>query len=538
MKAIAEIPKSGNLVVPMENRSEGNEQGLSSDTQSARQNTSTFGFDFGKTDILPETEPNKDLPRDLQNRMESSFGTDFSNVAIHKNSNRATDLNALAFTQGNAVHFAPGEFNPNSNKGKNLIGHEFAHVVQQWSGVVGPTSVMGKGLPLNDNKGLEREADEMGKKGVKGEKSNFLNFSRFSNLSNLSQPIQRYTKLVGKPYDRVSDDGKLAVDDHTKDAWAESSNIVKSNKVLDALKSKAKIKELSTKLTVPVPGKPKAKPKKLKKFKMIDKATNSEVDLTDDCGDACQELLGGKSTVSESFVAANKRGKTDEFTSPAVYKGDDNAAGGIVSTTEKLSSQICIRIMKREFGLKLTRIKALKKWSKLSKKERKRLSKKYGINQYAAPMVGQGVTIGSERDMPGATSGGYNFHFGFALLSSKRDYISLEDFDSSGLKYYFKMYGPTSKKQSFAEEPDNRSALGNKTTTIVVQRPESLTGEINADKVRFKSRPSKSTAKGTLSKGTKLKIIRRGNNWMKIKILSGSHKDKSGWILNNFFTDT
>lgn len=131
--------------------------------------TAPIGFDFGKMPVTPPERQHPDLPLDLQMNMESSFGQDFSGVDIHRNSQQAQHMNALAYTQGESIHFAPGEFNPHSERGRNLIGHEFAHIVQQRSGVVQPTAVLGKGLEINDNQGLENEADTLGRKAVQGE---------------------------------------------------------------------------------------------------------------------------------------------------------------------------------------------------------------------------------------------------------------------------------------------------------------------------------------------------------------------------------
>lgn len=124
----------------------------------------------------PATEPtpvqlkkNENLPEDLQTNMEHSLGHDFSNVNIQKDSQEAADMHARAFTKGDSVHFARGEFDPHSEQGKNLIGHEFTHVAQQRSGAVQPTRIMGKGLQLNDNQGLEHEADHFGRKAAKGD---------------------------------------------------------------------------------------------------------------------------------------------------------------------------------------------------------------------------------------------------------------------------------------------------------------------------------------------------------------------------------
>ncbi len=84
-----------------------------------------------------------------------------------KNSSIPTDTDALAFTQGDSVHFAPGQFKPETKKGQELIGHEFAHVVQQREGKVKANKQIGK-FPINDNKDLEKQADEQGKKAADG----------------------------------------------------------------------------------------------------------------------------------------------------------------------------------------------------------------------------------------------------------------------------------------------------------------------------------------------------------------------------------
>ncbi|MEM9885314.1 MAG: DUF4157 domain-containing protein [Bacteroidota bacterium] len=66
--------------------------------------------------------------------MSNAFGTDFSNVRVHTDSNAIQmnqGLNARAFTHGSDVYFNKGEYSPNSDSGKRLLGHELTHVVQQ-----------------------------------------------------------------------------------------------------------------------------------------------------------------------------------------------------------------------------------------------------------------------------------------------------------------------------------------------------------------------------------------------------------------------
>jgi len=100
------------------------------------------------------------LPKNVQAKMESALNTSFSNVNVHTDSSKASDVGALAYTQGNDIHVAPGQFKPDSSEGQKLIGHELGHIVQQREGRVQPTGEIG-GLPLNDNPGLEHEADQV-----------------------------------------------------------------------------------------------------------------------------------------------------------------------------------------------------------------------------------------------------------------------------------------------------------------------------------------------------------------------------------------
>lgn len=74
------------------------------------------------------------MEKSTQNEMESGFGTNFSNVTIHTDSNAvqmSEELGAHAFTHGNDVYFNNGKYNPNTKEGKHLLAHELTHTVQQ-----------------------------------------------------------------------------------------------------------------------------------------------------------------------------------------------------------------------------------------------------------------------------------------------------------------------------------------------------------------------------------------------------------------------
>jgi hypothetical protein len=74
------------------------------------------------------------LEADVRADMEDQFGHNFESVRVHSDgpaAESARDVDALAYTVGSHVVFAPGEYAPNSDDGRQLLAHELAHVVQQ-----------------------------------------------------------------------------------------------------------------------------------------------------------------------------------------------------------------------------------------------------------------------------------------------------------------------------------------------------------------------------------------------------------------------
>ncbi|SRR5216684_3058924 len=77
------------------------------------------------------------LDSQVQRKMESAFGVDFSAVRVHTDGeahalNEA--VNAAAFTTGQDIFFRQGEYRPHSSSGQELLAHELTHVVQQSGG--------------------------------------------------------------------------------------------------------------------------------------------------------------------------------------------------------------------------------------------------------------------------------------------------------------------------------------------------------------------------------------------------------------------
>lgn len=66
--------------------------------------------------------------------MEARFGIDFGRVRLHTDPTAAESAKALharAFTVGNDIAFAHGQYSPGSHQARSLLAHELAHVVQQ-----------------------------------------------------------------------------------------------------------------------------------------------------------------------------------------------------------------------------------------------------------------------------------------------------------------------------------------------------------------------------------------------------------------------
>lgn len=79
------------------------------------------------------------LEKQTRGSMEQAFGADFGGVRVHTNTKADTlnrSLQARAFTTGQNIFFKQGQYNPNSQGGKQLLAHELTHVVQQNSNVV------------------------------------------------------------------------------------------------------------------------------------------------------------------------------------------------------------------------------------------------------------------------------------------------------------------------------------------------------------------------------------------------------------------
>ncbi|MFU8874991.1 eCIS core domain-containing protein [Micromonospora sp. SL4-19] len=90
--------------------------------------------------FLPSTQqppalaqPGRPLPAPLRTEMERGFGQDLGHLRVHDGGSAqlaAARLDARAFSFGDHVVFAGGEFRPDTPEGRGLLAHEIAHALQ------------------------------------------------------------------------------------------------------------------------------------------------------------------------------------------------------------------------------------------------------------------------------------------------------------------------------------------------------------------------------------------------------------------------
>jgi hypothetical protein len=107
---------------------------------------------------VAKTENATGMPDNLKSGIENLSGYSVNDVKVHYNSDNPAQLQALAYAQGTDIHLAPGH--------EKHLPHEAWHVVQQKQGRVKPTLQMKGKVNINDDDGLEEEADVMGAKAI------------------------------------------------------------------------------------------------------------------------------------------------------------------------------------------------------------------------------------------------------------------------------------------------------------------------------------------------------------------------------------
>ena len=140
-------------------------------------------------------ENNTGLPNNLKSGIENLSGYSMDDVKVHYNSAQPTKLQAHAYAQGTDIHVAPGQ--------EKHLPHEAWHVVQQKQGRVKPTMQMRGNVNVNDDAGLEKEADVMGEKAITLQQNPTQTVSKVGSNSFIAQRkpynLKHISKLLKMP---------------------------------------------------------------------------------------------------------------------------------------------------------------------------------------------------------------------------------------------------------------------------------------------------------------------------------------------------
>ena len=499
--------------------------------------------------------------------MEAGFGRNFGDVRVHTDGaagHSAAALDAHAYTSGRELVFAHGRYDPSTPAGRRLLAHELAHVVQQ------------------------RRSPSPGP---------IQRFTAYSSAAQSSGDSRGWVH-PGSEGMRVSDDGQMATDDKgwnpgtNKRAWTTPALIATSNSTLSAQGSRAGLREKGGGTTISGSAPEGGAASTLKEIEPF-RPSGGMFSLISDCGHACRQIIGsgpvgsrdvavfrrearpgspgtggaiaggiigglvGGALGSLLFLIPGPAGvvlgivgliggaiagaiggaklgrrlaKRDPVEAHEEYSSPQTYHGGPPSTPEDFSAEL----YQRELG-GATPEEGLQRYAAMSEGERDEFDRRHGINRYARPRVGEGITIGSEYRMPGfadPTGSAWNFHYAAAVLDSGHDYVTLETAAGWGVAdWIFYMYGPPSKKQSFQEEQASTGTHGTRQTSLVV-RPEFRLDVLAASPgttLRSTSGPV------SLPLGQALRVLERrtatgGTEEVRVRVVGGPDDSVEGWV--------
>ncbi|WP_323789897.1 DUF4157 domain-containing protein [Psychroserpens sp.] len=175
------------------------------------------------------------LPDQLKSGIENLSGIDMSDTKVHYNSSKPAQLNAHAYAQGTDIHLASGQ--------EKHLPHEAWHVVQQKQGRVKPTMQLKGKVNVNDDYGLEKEADVMGAKALRSisfisgksiERKPINSIDGNPTIQRLTDPHHDWAKILNV-YNRYHNEylnyNPLGAPPGNLDKWTENAAIVEAREL-------------------------------------------------------------------------------------------------------------------------------------------------------------------------------------------------------------------------------------------------------------------------------------------------------------------
>lgn len=414
---------------------------------------------------------NTGLPGQLKSGIESMSGFSMDDVNVHYNSDKPAQLKAHAYAQGTDIHIAPGQ--------EKHLPHEAWHVVQQKQGRVQPTTQL-KAFNINDDEGLEKEADEMGVKamGISNHSKipiqrKFSGFSNTIQLYRIAQPneyqvhqdqsqdarnpftrneddlsitdrgvgkapgISWKQHLDAKPALKIANDNSIAINatnDEPKEFYAKQQVITNSNQDLESKGANVKLLSAGNQINVGM-GHDLVMVQPVEKNQDTLPGQNEFVSLTTDvCRDVAKHILGGITHIKlggdNPNLSKAKTGNSTEI--GGTHKLAEQLTNGNLNlnqASEALGNNSSPKVGK-EYG------KALRNGEIQDK------AQNLGINEFAKANVGEAYTTQSIFDEQGTKNDyskgdnnlnqfvwGYHYAAIVAESLEKADQIALENYN-------------------------------------------------------------------------------------------------------------
>ena len=423
------------------------------------------------------------LPDNLKSGVESLSGFSMDDVRVHYNSSKPAQIQAMAYTHGADIHVAPGQ--------EKHLSHEAWHVVQQIQGRVQPTIQM-QGLNVNDNEGLEREADVMGSQSESFNKTldHQLSYKSINNTH-----VQGYFKRKYAQWWRISDDKTMRnlqeSNSGSKTLYAKAGKAAASNNILKKIGSQI---ELIEKSEVKYNLKKIEAKNKYKSHKKGKGTQGDNMKLWADCGKANASVVGSDNRKVIHKINLDTNSTIYNKLSSAPFKLDNYDKGHPNGMKIEIIQRYMISVYeekKESIDSILNTLESQHKKYSNGEINEDELSESYiswyeknkddlalGINEYANPSVGQGYTTSTGgKDMPGYEDNTWNFHWGGVIMESddKKDKVVLENYaakdpDEENTNWKFQMYGTEKKGQSFHEQHKATNLHGDSPTTMVIEK--------------------------------------------------------------------
>ncbi|WP_341530104.1 DUF4157 domain-containing protein [Nostoc sp. UHCC 0302] len=257
------------------------------------------------------------MPKLVQQKMEASFGTDFSDVRIHQGS-QAEKIGAQAYTQGKNIHFQPGKYQPTTQSGQELLGHELAHIEQQQTGRV--TAPQSKGVVINADPQLEAEADMLGARAARGESAQVAGAANsgvqcMPAQGNVVQRVPEEKQRSDQPSGKEEDDSAYLVDRAAIDAVLEEyyTDILDEEIGKTNPEDLAKIAEEKDSFLAPIAGQ-----------MLISYQTQDQAGLSTKTPGSSQRSNSEQYSPEDSLAQDQQKGTSEQASSQDVQQQEDN----------------------------------------------------------------------------------------------------------------------------------------------------------------------------------------------------------------------